>query len=74
MGKMTNKEFREAFEQAGYNWDVWGYEGILNMISVLEQKNSDEAILRGCLPSARACLERSNKLYDILDERGYYNN
>ena len=31
--KMTTKEFKEAFTSCGYDFGIWQWDGILNMIA-----------------------------------------
>lgn len=70
--KMTNKEFKEALEKANISFDFWGYEGILNMIAILEKYQKKECLEKGFNASAKACERRRKAIFDILNERGYY--
>lgn len=45
MAKMTCKEFKEVLEKSGMYFDVWGFEGILNIISLNEKRNAEEITL-----------------------------
>lgn len=68
--KMTEKEFIAAFENAGFDFSVWGYEGILNQISSLYYRYAEEAkskLMRDFYG------KKANKLHNLLEERGYYN-
>lgn len=69
--KMTEKEFIAAFESAGFDFSVWGYEGILNQISSLYYRYAEETESKFMRDFYR---EKANKLHNILEERGYYNN
>lgn len=69
--KMTEKEFIAAFESAGFVFDIWGYEGILNQISSLYYIKAEETkskVMRDFY------IEKANILHNLLEERGYYNN
>ena len=70
--KMTLKEFKEAFDEV-YDFEIWGYEGILNLLACLEAREEQEYTERGRDLLANASRERHHRLYEILDERGYYN-
>lgn len=67
---MTEKEFIAAFERAGFNFNVWGYEGVLNQISSLYFRYAEETkskVLKELYS------KRANVLHDILEQRGAYN-
>ena len=69
--KMTLKEFKQFFNEV-YDFEIWGYEGILNMLACLESREEEEYIQRGsCL--AKPAFERWKKIHDELEKRGYYN-
>lgn len=40
--KMTFKEFKQIFNDAGMDFDIWGYEGILNEISIAQNAMAEE--------------------------------
>ena len=71
--KMTLKEFKEAFEKAGFNFSIWGYEGILNLISCLESRYAKEYEAKGKDMLDEMSRERAVILHQILNDRGYYN-
>lgn len=73
MKAMTAKEFWEVLEGAGYNKSVWGYEGILNIISIHESNAEKEDRQRGLNSIADASRERADYIYNYLTDRGYYN-
>ena len=70
--KMTAKDFRQAIEQAGFHWDIWGYEGMLNLISSGLKDMAERDSMRGSIHIAQHEMNQSKILYDILDKRGYY--
>ena len=74
MKKMTAKEFKEALNTAGVNFDVFGFEGILNTLSIKYAKDSEEYSYKGLKAAAAGTYEQSKILYNILNERGYYDN
>lgn len=73
MKKMTNKEFKEALDKAGYAFEVYGYEGILNMISLNSKRSAKELDEAHMNAAARSEREKADALFNILNERGYYN-
>lgn len=70
--KMTCKEFKQAFDECGYSFDIWGWDGILNMIACYATLESERQEQRGCLTLAKCEDERRKKIHDYLDNRGYY--
>ena len=73
MKKMTCKEFKEALDNAGMYFDVWGWEGILNMLSAYNGYTAREALGLNCDVAARHDQKISDKMYETLAARGYYN-
>lgn len=74
MKKMTAKEFKEALNTAGISFNVFGFEGILNTLSIAYEKDYKEYSAMGLKAAADGTYEQSKKLYNILKERGYYDN
>lgn len=68
--KMTEKEFIAAFESAGFDFIICGYEGILNQISSLYHRYSKEAKSKFMRDFYS---EKASKLHNLLEKRGYYN-
>lgn len=67
--KMTSKEFKKIFNDAGMDFDIWGYEGILNMLVMAEvylENETDNDVLK------KMHAERRMRIYNSLKERGYY--
>ena len=67
--KMTLKEFKQIFNDAGMNFDIWGYEGILNEIAIAQNAMAEETkndVLKEMYQS------RSEFIYNSLKERGHY--
>lgn len=71
--KMTNKEFKEALTAAGFDFDIWGYDGILNIMSIYCGYEAQKLYNNGSDNIARHSEERGENLYNLLKERGYYN-
>lgn len=70
--KMTQREFKEIFEAAGFNFNIWGWEGILNMVSSFEAHEAEIARDMGFDAAAEANQERADIIFKELDNRGYY--
>lgn len=68
---MGEKKFWQELNNVGIDKECWGYEGILNLVSLAYHYMAEEEKEKGF-----ACYkwdeERSNKLYKRLDEIGYY--
>ena len=71
--KMTLKEFKAAFEAVGFNFEIWGWDGILNLIACEEQMASERSARVGCNACAQHELELSEMIEKLLRDRGYYN-
>ena len=72
--RMTLKEFKQIFTEAGFDMDVWGYEGILNMIAGYNSFFADQATANGQVYTAKDARERALKISTTLLNRGYYDN
>lgn len=70
--KMTAKKFWEVLEGAGYDKEIWGYEGILNIISIHETQKEREALKVGFDAAASESRRRADYIYDALDELDFY--
>lgn len=70
--RMTLKEFKQIFADAGFDMEIWGYEGILNMISGYTRHLADNAKALGCETAYDRQREQAQKIFDALYERGYY--
>lgn len=71
--KMTCKEFKETLEKSGMYFDIWGWEGILNQLSIYNKIQADQQAADGCMAAARDNKKRSDFFYETLTARGYYN-
>lgn len=72
--KMTQKEFKEVFESAGFIFDIWGWEGILNMIAMSERTMAENSRNNGSIYTAKSCEESAEIIFKALEARGYYKN
>ena len=80
MKKMTAKEFKEILTDAGMDFSIWGYEGIINVLSLYYRHESQrymDEYLETHDRGAKACMtieyEKADRMYKALEERGYYN-
>lgn len=70
---MTLKQFKQVLEDAGLNFEVWGWEGILNMISGYNDYLAEQALRIGGMSYAYThSKEAADKIFKALEERGYY--
>ena len=70
---MTANEFKKVLTDAGLNFDVYKYEGILNLVIMCMNMKADEYNLEGCEILSEMYREYGHNLYSALCERGYYN-
>ena len=69
----TLKEFKQVLEDvAGMYFDVWGFDGLLNIISSYNEFLAKDAISRGAKSVARYDKERADRIYEYLKNKGYY--
>lgn len=71
--KMTKKEFIEVFEAAGFSFEVWGWEGILNMIAGYNDFLAQDAAKLGQNKIVEMELKKAKYIEEYLSKRGYYN-
>ena len=67
--KMTLKEFKQIFNNAGMDFDIWGYEGILNLLIIAEghlEQETESDLLK------KVYEDRRMNIYNSLKERGHY--
>lgn len=70
--KMTCKEFKEALNAVGMDFEVWGWEGILNQLVLAEKHSADDMNSRGLVHAGSANQRRADAMHDILKQRGFY--
>lgn len=70
--KMTCKEFKQAFTSCGYDFEIWGWDGILNMIACYATREADYQRSRGCDCLAELEEQRRHKIHDYLNARGFF--
>ena len=69
---MTNKEFKKILKDAGIDFNVYGYEGILNKLSILSDYKRREYKEKGNEVLAKFEYDSGNVIYEALANRGYY--
>ena len=69
--KMTCKEFKQAFTDCGYDFNIWGWDGILNMIACYAIREEEYQTKRGCETLAKVERNRAHKIHEYLVENGY---
>lgn len=69
--KMTAKEFWKIIEESGMYREK-NYEDILNSLVSHEFEREKESLRLGCEYEAKNRNRIANYIYDILEERGYY--
>lgn len=70
--KMTAKDFKKIIDDAELYFDCWGYEGILNILAIFEDQQSKEELEKGHTAYAASLKRISDKIYDALCARGWY--
>lgn len=69
---MTNKEFKKILNDAGLDFDIFGYEGILNKLCILSEYERIRFENVGANALAKLEYDRGMTIYRALNERGYY--
>ena len=69
MRKITAKEFKEILTDSGVNFEIFGFEGILNELTIYNEMMAKK--YEGRTPE-KAYKNISNKIYEALEKRGYY--
>ena len=69
---MTNKEFKKILKDAGMDFSVYGYEGILNKLSILSDYARKEYEKKGNKVLAKLEYDTGKVIYEALKNRGYY--
>lgn len=69
---MTNKEFKKILKDAGMDFNVYGYEGILNKLSILSDYKRKEYEKNGNELLAKLEYDSAEAIYEALKNRGYY--
>lgn len=70
--KMTATEFKKALTDAGIDFETWGWEGVLNLISICERYNAKDYASRDLNAIAKSAQEHADNIYHYLKGRGYY--
>lgn len=69
MKKTTAKEFKELMIEM---YDKFDYDMIINELGLLEFMKSEDYKKRGNHILEEEATKKGNKLYDYLDNKGYY--
>ena len=72
MRKMTAWEFKKVLSDVGLDFNIYGYEGILNELSLACRAYSSEQLAGGHKNTAEWLMEITDGIYKALDRRGYY--
>ena len=72
--RMNEEEFKEALTLAGVDFDIYGYEGILNALSMFYDHEAEKYFSRGLEVIGVDKKKIANKLYGTLCTLGYYKN
>lgn len=71
--KMTAREFKQILTSVGLDFDIYGYEGVLNELSLACRAYSFEQLAQGYKNTADWLMEINDGIYRALDNRGYFN-
>lgn len=69
---MTAKEFKAVLDNAGLDFGIYGYEGILNLVSIALDAQAEDMKANGRDAGAKGFKDSADKIYDELFKRGYY--
>lgn len=69
---MSSRKFWEVLEESGMSKENWGYEGILNIIILVERREAVECEKYGLYNSADVHHKRADFLFKYLENLGYY--
>ena len=70
--RMTAGQFKKVITEAGLDFNVYGYEGILNELSLYARSYSAEQKASGFDHYAGYLDNLAQTIYKALDKRGYY--
>lgn len=70
---MTANEFKKVLTNSNIDFSVWGYEGILNIVSSYCSKMETEYRKKGENAMADLYKDKADKTYEYLESIGYYN-
>ena len=71
MKHLTHKDFEKIFTNAGFTFEYWGYEGILNIICDYERTQEKQCKKAGLNIAAERCRERYESIESALLACGY---
>lgn len=70
--KMTSKEFENILTACGMTFEAYGYDGVLNMLSLCMDYSAEYSQSRGHEAAAKVYEDRARMIYACLSSRGYY--
>ena len=72
MKSLTLKQFWTILEKADMPRDIYGLEGILNILCIGEWSEADRQKARGCKVLEDLAVKRANIIHDSLADLGYF--
>ena len=69
---MKGKEFKKIMTDAGMDFTLYGYDGILNAIILMSSAAEEKYRIMGLTGIARYYKKISETIFTALNERGYY--
>ena len=70
--KITAREFKQILTGVGLDFEIYGYEGILNELSLACRAYSFEQLASGHKNTAERLMDITDGIYRALDNHGYY--
>ena len=70
---MTAKEFEKVLTNCGIDFSIWGYEGIINIVSTYCSMEAKEYEKKNKKALVELYNDRAHKTYEYLESIGYYN-
>ena len=70
--KMTLKEFKEIFNESGHDFELWGWEGILNLVAIADYQDAKDMAKEGLMAGANGLRTKANYITNVLEERGWF--
>ena len=69
---MKKNEFKKIITDAGMDFSLYGYEGILNTIIIMSSAAEEKYRIMGLTATARHYEKIRETIFTALNERGYY--
>lgn len=72
--KMTNKEFKKVFTECYGDFDIWGYDGVLNLIAMALTYKIEDYRHSKSDKTTLIIMEslRREKIWDYLEANGFW--